>query len=142
MYCGLSFSGLLLYWSLLSCSCIMADKHNMETTSTVEPIMGQIAKVSLQDEDNDDILVVKEGSSSDVPMDLRWAFVGRFLAEDSVKADLMKNTMASIWQLGRGVCIQDLNWESNLFLFQFGHEVDIRRILGGHDRVTLARWGC
>lgn len=39
----------------------------------------------------------------------------------------MKNTMASLWRPGRGVCIKELS--HTLFLFQFFHEIDIRRVL-------------
>lgn len=65
------------------------------------------------------------------PLDLRWAFVGLFLSDRPVKTDVMKQTMASIWQPGRGVCIQDIDSESNICLFQFAHEVDLKRFIAG-----------
>ncbi|XWS66198.1 hypothetical protein CRYUN_Cryun05aG0179300 [Craigia yunnanensis] len=41
----------------------------------------------------------------------------------------MKNTLASIWRLVKGVCIRDIN--PALFLFQFFHELDIERVIKG-----------
>ena len=37
----------------------------------------------------------------------------------------MKNTIATFWRPSKGVCIKDLS--PNLFLFQFFHEINIRR---------------
>ena len=39
----------------------------------------------------------------------------------------MKNTMASLWRPGKGVCIKDLS--PTLFLFQIFHEIDINKVL-------------
>ena len=41
--------------------------------------------------------------------------------------DAMKNTMALLWHSRRGVSIKDLS--PMLFLFQFSHEIDVRRVL-------------
>ena len=41
----------------------------------------------------------------------------------------MKNTLASIWRPVKGVCIKELS--SNLFLFQFFHELDMERVVKG-----------
>ena len=40
---------------------------------------------------------------------------------------IMQNTLASIWRPVRGVCIQEI--QPNLFLFQFYHELDIKRVI-------------
>lgn len=40
---------------------------------------------------------------------------------------VMKNTMASIWPPGKGVCIKDLS--PTLFLLKFFHEIDVYRVL-------------
>ena len=41
----------------------------------------------------------------------------------------MKNTLASIWRPVKGVCIKKLS--SNLFLFQFFHELDMEKVVKG-----------
>lgn len=41
----------------------------------------------------------------------------------------MKQTLAVLWKPGRGVYIKEL--DVNLFLFQFYHEIDIKRVIDG-----------
>ena len=52
---------------------------------------------------------------------------GKFLTDKVINFPAMKNTMASVWRPGKGVCIKDLS--PSLFLFQFFHEVDVKRVL-------------
>ncbi|XP_060972000.1 uncharacterized protein LOC115703869 [Cannabis sativa] len=51
----------------------------------------------------------------------------------------MQNKIATLWQPGRGLYVKEL--DSNLFLFQFYHEVDIERVIEGSpwtfDRAPL-----
>lgn len=53
--------------------------------------------------------------------------MGRILTDKVINFPDMKNTMASLWHPGKGVCIKDLS--PTLFLFQFFHEVDVKRVL-------------
>ena len=55
--------------------------------------------------------------------------MGKFLTDKSVNFNAMKNRMATLWQPGRGLCIKAIG--SNLFLFQFYHEIDLRRVIEG-----------
>ncbi|KAH9726543.1 CCHC-type domain-containing protein [Citrus sinensis] len=62
-----------------------------------------------------------------VSIDFRFCLVGRFLTDKVINFPAMKNTMASLWRPGKGVYIKDLS--PTLFLFQFFHEVDVKRVL-------------
>ncbi|XVF76242.1 hypothetical protein PTKIN_Ptkin13bG0250500 [Pterospermum kingtungense] len=55
--------------------------------------------------------------------------VGRFLTDRHLNFNVMKNRMASVWRPGKGVCIRDLG--DGLYLFQFYHAVDLKRVLEG-----------
>ena len=39
----------------------------------------------------------------------------------------MQNTLASIWRPVKGLCIKEI--QPNLFLFQFYHKLDIKRVI-------------
>ena len=65
-------------------------------------------------------------------IDSRYCLVGRFLTDKVINFAAMKNTMAALWRLGRGVCIKDLS--PTLFLFEFFYEIDIKRVLDSGPR--------
>ena len=56
-------------------------------------------------------------------------FYRKFLKERTINIQAMKNTLAALWRLVKGVYIKDLN--QNLFLFQFFHERDVDRVYAG-----------
>lgn len=62
-------------------------------------------------------------------IDVRWCLVGRFLTESSIDFQAMQHKMASLWKPGRGVYVKEL--EPNRYIFQFYHEVDIKRVIDG-----------
>lgn len=55
--------------------------------------------------------------------------VGRFMFEGVIDFMLLKPTRTTLWRSGKGVFIKEVN--VNLYLFQFYHEVVIKRVL--HD---------
>ena len=57
---------------------------------------------------------------------MRWCLVGKFFTEKPINFTYMKNTMAGLWCPIRGMCIKDV--DHNLFLFQFYHHLDVRKI--------------
>ena len=59
----------------------------------------------------------------------RLCLVGRFLQIGTFDFLAMQQTLASIWKPGKGVFIKEL--EDNRFIFQFYHEIDIKRVLDG-----------
>lgn len=70
---------------------------------------------------------VMEESLSEI--DMRWCLVGKFLTDSPIDFQAMQHKMASLWRPGRGVYVKAL--ESNRFIFQFYHEVDIKRVIDG-----------
>lgn len=56
-----------------------------------------------------------------------FTLVGRLLTDKPIKFHIMKDTLAAAWRPGKGVCIKELS--TNLFLFQFFHELDVSRIV-------------
>ena len=87
------------------------------------------ACLQLDEEEEGGLIVAGEeiGDPGDIRLDSKFCLVGRFLTDKVVNFIAMKNTMASLWRPGRGVCIKDLS--PTLFLFQFFHEIDVRRVL-------------
>ena len=59
--------------------------------------------------------------------------VGRLLIDKLVNFGALKNTLATLWQPVKGVCIKELEsmdaFEAPRYLFQFFHEVDIKRVI-------------
>ena len=54
---------------------------------------------------------------------------GEVFADRNINFIAMKNRLARLWRPGKGMCIKDL--EQNLFVFQFYHEIDLRRVVEG-----------
>lgn len=59
----------------------------------------------------------------------KLCLVGKFISDGVVDFSAMQQTMAALWRPGRGVYIKEL--DANLYLFQFYHELDVRRVLDG-----------
>lgn len=59
----------------------------------------------------------------------KLCLVGRFLSEGVMDFQAMQQTLAAHWKPGKGVYIREV--DVNLYLFQFYHEVDIKRVLDG-----------
>lgn len=61
--------------------------------------------------------------------DAKLCLMGRFITEGVVNFMAMKQTFAALWRPGRGVHIREI--DVNLYLFQFYHVVDIKRVIDG-----------
>ncbi|KAM7462720.1 hypothetical protein LguiA_030841 [Lonicera macranthoides] len=57
----------------------------------------------------------------------QYSLVGRFITDRSINVTAKQDTMSRVWRPVRGVWIKELS--PNLFLFQFGHEVDMNRVI-------------
>ncbi|KAF4346741.1 hypothetical protein G4B88_011066 [Cannabis sativa] len=55
--------------------------------------------------------------------------VGRFLTARPIDFEAMRHVMASLWQPGKGVYVKEI--DSNRYLFQFYHEIDLERVVEG-----------
>ena len=59
--------------------------------------------------------------------ELRYRLVGRFLTDKPINFTAMKNTLASVWEPGKGINIKEVG--AGRYLFQFYHEVDVNMVL-------------
>uniref|UniRef100_A0A803NUC4 DUF4283 domain-containing protein n=1 Tax=Cannabis sativa TaxID=3483 RepID=A0A803NUC4_CANSA len=61
--------------------------------------------------------------------DWRLCLLGGFITAGTVDFPSMQLTLAALWKPGKGVYIKEL--DANRFLFQFFHEIDIKRVIEG-----------
>lgn len=59
----------------------------------------------------------------------KLCLVGRFIIEGIVDFQAMQHTLASLWKPGKGVHVKEI--ETNLYVFQFFHEIDLKRVVEG-----------
>ncbi|KAL8103334.1 hypothetical protein AgCh_027777 [Apium graveolens] len=62
-------------------------------------------------------------------IDTRWCLVGHFLTDSPIDFQAMQHKMASLWRPGRAVYVKEI--EQNRYIFQFYHEVDLKRVIEG-----------
>lgn len=62
-------------------------------------------------------------------MNVRWCLVGRFINDGVVDFTAMKHTLVSLWRPGKSVYIKEV--DVNLYVFQFYHELDMKRVSSG-----------
>lgn len=89
--------------------------------------------VTLEEEEEGDIAVEDNDVVEDIEalegFDVHLCLVGRFINEGMVDFTAMKHTLASVWKPGKCVNIKEI--DVNLYIFQFYHELDIKRVLSG-----------
>nr|GMD81146.1 uncharacterized protein LOC109179748 [Ipomoea batatas] len=95
--------------------------------STAEAIEERCAALTLEEEEEIGGLVVGAEDVCEEVQSFKFAAVGRLLTDRPIKFPIVRDTMAGVWRLGKGVTIKEL--QHNLFLFQFYHEFDLTRIL-------------
>ncbi|XP_060974102.1 uncharacterized protein LOC133039269 [Cannabis sativa] len=97
----------------------------------------EVLNIQIAEEEEEDLAINSIGD--DEGIDSRWCLVGKFLSSRSFDYDAMQNTLSSLWQPGMGMFVKKL--QPNLFIFQFYHEVDIKRVIDGSpwmfDRMPL-----
>lgn len=81
----------------------------------------------LKDEDEELVMEVKDSISE--LQSLNFCLVGHFLIDKRINFNAMKNKVASLWRLGKGMSIRELNVSK--YLFHFFHQVDMNRVLDG-----------
>ncbi|KAK1378352.1 hypothetical protein POM88_025096 [Heracleum sosnowskyi] len=85
------------------------------------------AKFSIENEEQG--LSYADDSTDLSEIDTRWCLVRKFLTDSSIDFQAMQHKMASLWRPGKGMYVKQL--DSNRFLFQFYHEIDIKRVCDG-----------
>ncbi|XP_074342621.1 uncharacterized protein LOC141680236 [Apium graveolens] len=94
----------------------------------IQKLEEALAMVSLEEEEQGG-LNYEDTTEELSEIDDRWCLVGKFLTESSIDFQAMQHKMANLWRPGKGLYVKQL--ESNRFLFQFYHEVDIKRVIEG-----------
>ncbi|XP_062089189.1 uncharacterized protein LOC133795749 [Humulus lupulus] len=61
--------------------------------------------------------------------DARWCLVGKTVGDRAVDFESLRNVLAALWRPVKGMYVKEL--ETNRYLFQFFHEIDISRVLEG-----------
>lgn len=101
--------------------------------ASTSKLIESMNSITLDDEEDGEIVLgendvqKREGGISNGDGKLR--LVGKFLNEGIVDFSAMQQTLAALWRPGKGVYIRELN--TNLYVFQFYHEVDIKTVLDG-----------
>uniref|UniRef100_A0A803NUR8 DUF4283 domain-containing protein n=1 Tax=Cannabis sativa TaxID=3483 RepID=A0A803NUR8_CANSA len=92
-----------------------------------------------EEEDTEAIFDEEDGDETEPDLDDRWCLIGRLLTGKVSDFLVFQNIMADLWKPGKGMYVKIL--EQNRFLFQFYHEIDIRRVINGspwtYDRKQL-----
>lgn len=79
------------------------------------------------DEEEIEVIDVGDADINEECVDYRLVLVGRLVTDKHIKFPIMRDTLASVWRPGKGVSITEA--ATNLYLFQFFHEVDVKRVL-------------
>ncbi|XP_074352489.1 uncharacterized protein LOC141691618 [Apium graveolens] len=95
----------------------------------VREMEDNFANIRLEDEEEGGLMYEGEEGEVSSEIDVRWCLVGRFLTDSPVDFQAMQHKMASLWKPGRGVYIKEI--DANHYVFQFYHEVDIKRVIDG-----------
>lgn len=103
--------------------------HCCETlTSLSLLVMATNPNMNLDDEEGTTVPLQRE-TPTNTPLNENLGLVGRFLTRKPTRTLIMKDRLAAIWQPGRGVSIRAL--DSNLFLFQFFHSRNLKKVFSG-----------
>ncbi|XP_074352700.1 uncharacterized protein LOC141691848 [Apium graveolens] len=95
--------------------------------SPEEEMEENFARINLEEEEG--WLSYEDSCESLSEIDVRWCLVGRFLTESTIDFQAMQHKLISLWRPGKGMYVKEL--EPNRYLFQFYHEIDIKRVIDG-----------
>lgn len=108
----------------ISFSIAMADSSNL---------VHAMNNISLEDEEDGGIEINEEtlihDTTQNQSFDAKFCIIGRFINEGRIDFEAMQHTLALLWKPGKGVYMKEL--DSNLYLFQFYHELDVKRVMEG-----------
>ena len=79
--------------------------------------------------DEEEELVLDTGEDGSTTQSFDLCLIGRFLTDRMINFNAMKHRLANVWRPEKGICIKEIN--KQLFLFQFFHIVDLKRVLEG-----------
>lgn len=101
--------------------------------ATGEDLIQSIINISLEDEEEGGLTLeseeIQKNDQALYGFDAKLCIVARFLSDGYADFSAMQQTLAALWRPGKGVYMKEL--ETNLYLFQFYHEVDVKRVMDG-----------
>ncbi|KAK1403031.1 hypothetical protein POM88_002636 [Heracleum sosnowskyi] len=90
-------------------------------------------EISLEEEEEGGIAIEEKGGDNEIEQqsigDPKLCLVGKFLTEGVIDFTAMQHTLAALWKPGKGVYIKAV--DTNLFVFQFYHVIDLNRVVDG-----------
>ncbi|XP_074350985.1 uncharacterized protein LOC141690199 [Apium graveolens] len=96
--------------------------------SVMQEMEDEFAMIRIEDEEQGGL--VYENTNDDLgEIDTRWCLVGCFLTDSSINFQAMQHKIISLWKPSRGMYVKQL--DVNRFIFQFYHELDIKRVVEG-----------
>lgn len=105
----------------------------MSQMASTSNIIEAMNNVTIEDEEDEGLAFEVEAgeqyldASQEINAEL--CLVGRFLVDGVIDFPSMKQTLAALWRPGKGVFIKEV--DINLYLFQFYHMVDMKRVIEG-----------
>ncbi|KAL8125389.1 hypothetical protein AgCh_012905 [Apium graveolens] len=94
----------------------------------MKEIEDKYAAMNMNDEENNGVEYEEEIEETE-SLDTRWSLVGRLLVDVPMDFNAMQNTLAGLWRPGKGLYVKELG--PNRYLFQFNHELDVKRVMEG-----------
>lgn len=88
----------------------------------------KFADLSLSTEEDEE-LVLDPSDDCEVHETSEFCLVGRFLTDQTINFNAMRNRMANLWKPVMGVAVKSVG--GGRFLFQFYHGLDMNRVLDG-----------
>lgn len=88
--------------------------------------------ILLEEEEEGELIIQEEidvNENQYYDCNAKLCLVGKFLTEGVMNFQAMQQTLAAIWKPGGAVYIKEL--DANLFLFQFYHGIDFKRVIDG-----------
>ncbi|XP_019158886.1 PREDICTED: uncharacterized protein LOC109155714 [Ipomoea nil] len=94
----------------------------------VQGIVQGCAEITLEEEEARVRFGEEDGSEIAEGMAVQyWQMVGRFLTDRTIKFDVMRQVMASVWRPLMGIQVAEI--QPNLYLFTFYHDTDLAYVL-------------
>lgn len=109
------------------------------SSSGTHGIESKYATLNLNEEE-EDVLVIEGGYNIEFQEETRFVLIRKLLTEKPIKFNFMKDTLAATWRPGKGMIVREVT--TNLFLFHFFHEVDMKRILEDEHGLTNKVYCC
>lgn len=98
------------------------------SSSNAENLATACANLTLADlDDEDEAMQIQGVAVNQQTNDLNYCVVGRLVTDRPIKFPFFKDTIPSVWRPAMGVSFREI--QPKLYLFQFYHEADVRRIL-------------